>query len=382
MRIISIEPTPSPHSMKINVSEELPAGENYNYKHTDDLTDAPEYVQKLFQIDGVKNIYRVVDFIALARAPKMPWEELLPKVREVLGTEESPDEMELTAGKTPASDYGEIHVFIQFFRGIPIQVKLEDGDDEKRFGLPEPFQQAIMNATEASDTFIFERKWVEQDPRYGKSDDIGEEVVEELTAAYDEARLNKLVELAIEEKDHTTFEESHDDDIPLEVMDDPDWKVRYAALDKIIEPSLSHLPLLDRALDDAKASVRRLATAYLGMIEEPEVLPLLYKALKDKAVNVRRTAGDCLSDLGFKEAIPEMIKTLDDKSQIVRWRGAMFLYEVGDESAIPALEAKADDPEFEVRMQIKLALERIKGGEEAKGSVWHQMTQAVLRKED
>ncbi len=40
MRIVSIEPTPSPHSMKINVSEELPAGENYNYKHTD-------YVQTL-----------------------------------------------------------------------------------------------------------------------------------------------------------------------------------------------------------------------------------------------------------------------------------------------------------------------------------------------
>lgn len=281
----------------------------------------------------------------------------------------------------PTQDFGEINVFVQFFRGIPIQVKLEEGDDEKRFGLPEEFQEAIMKATAASESFIFERKWVEQDPRYGKSDEIGKEVVEELIATHDKEKLNQLVELAIEDRDASELERDSDDNIPLEVLDDPDWKVRYAALDKIIEPTLKHLPLLDKALDDAKASVRRLATAYLGMIEEPEVLPSLYKALKDKAVNVRRTAGDCLSDLGFTEAIPEMIKTLDDKSQIVRWRGAMFLYEVGDERAIPALEAKVNDPEFEVRMQVQLALERIKGGEEAKGSVWHQMTQAVSKKD-
>ena len=30
-------------------------------------------------------------------------------------------------------------------------------------------------------------------------------------------------------------------------------------------------------------------------------------------------------------------------------------------------------------MQIKLALERIQGGAEAKGSVWHQMTQATQK---
>ena len=370
MKIVSIEPTPSPHSMKINVNETLPDGENYNYRHDEDLTDAPEYVQK-----------RVVDFIALARAPKVPWEEILPQVREVLGTEETIEDFHFTETITPKRDFGEIQVYIQFFRGIPIQVKLEEGDEEIRFGLPERFQEAIMKATATTDHFIFERKWVAQDPRYGNRNEIGEEVVEEIKAAYDEERLNQLVELALENRDASEIAPVGDDDIPLDVLDHPDWKVRYAALDKIIEPSLKHLPLLDKALDDEKASVRRLATAYLGMIEEPEVLPSLYKALKDKAINVRRTAGDCLSDLGFKEAIPEMIQALDDPSQLVRWRAAMFLYEVGDERAIPTLEAKVDDPEFEVRMQVKLALERIKGGEEAKGSVWHQMTQAIAKKD-
>ena len=83
-----------------------------------------------------------------------------------------------------------------------------------------------------------------------------------------------------------------------------------------------------------------------------------------------------MSDLGYVEAIPEMTQSLQDRNKLVRWRAAMFLYEVGDETAIPALEQAMDDPEFEVKMQAGMALERIKGGEEAKGSVWHQMTQA------
>ncbi|MCG0041259.1 HEAT repeat domain-containing protein, partial [Escherichia coli] len=77
-----------------------------------------------------------------------------------------------------------------------------------------------------------------------------------------------------------------------------------------------------------------------------------------KAVSVRRTAGDCLSDIGDPQAIPAMIKSLSDSSKLVRWRAAMFLYEVGDESAIEALRAAEDDPEFEVSLQVKMALER------------------------
>jgi HEAT repeat protein len=57
----------------------------------------------------------------------------------------------------------------------------------------------------------------------------------------------------------------------------------------------------------------------------------------------------------------------------------MFLYEAGDETAVPALQKAVDDPEFEVAMQAKLALTRIEEGEEAKGSVWKQMTEAFDR---
>lgn len=162
-------------------------------------------------------------------------------------------------------------------------------------------------------------------------------------------------------------------------LDNPDWRIRYQLLEQMDAPTIEDLPVLEKALHDEKASIRRLATVYVGMIEDKESLPLLYKALKDKTVTVRRTAGDCLSDLGLPEATDAMMEALTDPSKLVRWRAAMFLFEVGDERALPALKQAEDDPEFEVSMQVKLAIARIEHGEEAKGSVWKQMTESRNR---
>ncbi|WP_082235653.1 conserved virulence factor C family protein [Halobacillus massiliensis] len=376
MKIVSIEPTPSPHSMKINLNEELSAGETYNYKIGEIEDSAPRFVHELFQIDGVKGLYHVADFIALERSPKTAWEEILPQVRKVFGSEEADTPAEKQ--QTPDDSFGEVKVFVQMFRGIPMQVKLEEDGEEKRVGLPERFMNAAMEASPASPNMIMERKWVEQSPRYGDAEEIGEQLKEELSASYDEERLKELVKQAFDQDSNEPLKPEKAR-VSLETMNNPDWKVRYAALDRM-DPEIEDLPVLDKALDDQKASIRRLATAYLGMIEEPEVLPYLYKALDDKTVTVRRTAGDCLSDLGFKEAMPKVIETLKDSNRLVRWRAAMFLYELGDKLALPALKEASNDPEFEVRLQVNMAIERIEGGEEAKGSVWHQMTQATKQK--
>ncbi|WP_026908718.1 conserved virulence factor C family protein [Paucisalibacillus globulus] len=372
MKIVSIEPTPSPYSMKINVDETMPDGKTENYKLGDDLAGAPSYIQDLFSINGVKGIYRVIDFIALERDARTPWEEILPEIQRTLGSAEEKQTERNIDQSSVDNHFGEVKVFVQMFRYIPTQVKLEEGDTEHRFGLPDRFMNAAIEASVASDNMLAERKWVEQGPRYGDLEDIGKEVVEEISATYDDGRLKELVQYAIDNKTAP----SRWIKVTLDMLDHPDWRERYAALDKM-DPTIDDLPVLDKALDDEKASIRRLATAYLGMLDDEKVLPYLYKALKDKAVNVRRTAGDCLSDLSLADAIPEMIQTLKDKSRLVRWRAAMFLYEIGDESAIPAIQEALDDPEFEVRMQAKMALARIQGGEEGKGSIWHQMSQLI-----
>ncbi|HEU5140298.1 MAG TPA: conserved virulence factor C family protein, partial [Bacillales bacterium] len=331
MKIISIEPTPSPNTMKLNMDESLPGRETRNFKASNE-DEAPEYARKLLAIEGVKGLYHVADFIALERDGKVEWQAILPEARRVFGEKDAAGSIEGSEERRSVTDsFGAVTVFYQMFRGIPMQIKLTDDEEEKRVGLPQRFMEAAMKAGEASANMIMERKWEEQGARYGTMEEIGENVAEEVNAAYDDERLERLVKQAFQEEDHS--EESVKETAPkvtVEMLDDPDWKKRYAALDRM-DPDLEDLPVLEKALEDPKMSIRRLAVVYLGMIERPEVLPDLYRALKDKSVTVRRTAGDCLSDLGDTDAIGQMIAALKDPSRIVRWRAAMFLYEVGDE---------------------------------------------------
>ncbi|ARV43783.1 conserved virulence factor C family protein [Bacillus inaquosorum] len=372
MKIKSIEPTPSPNTMKVILTEELPAGKSNNYK-PDQAEGAPPVIAEILNIEGVKGVYHVADFLAVERNARYDWKDILPKVRSAFGMESTESAEE---NRSDQESFGEVKVFVQMFSGIPMQVKLTDGEREERFGLPERFQQAILKLRSEASNVVFERAWKEQGVRFGDFNEIGHDVTEELQAAYSDERLKRLTEAAAQgkgEAKQAVQRKSYK--VTLDMLDDEDWKKRYAHLEQM-DPKEEDIPVLQKALDDPKVSIRRQAVVYLGMIETPDVLPLLYKALEDKAVSVRRTAGDCLSDIGDPQAIPAMIKSLSDSSKLVRWRAAMFLYEVGDESAIEALRAAEDDPEFEVSLQVKMALERIEHGEEAKGSVWKQMTES------
>lgn len=375
MKIISIEPTPSPNSMKLNMDESLASGvrETYTKKNA---AAAPEEVQKLLAVSGVISVFHAADFIAVDRSSKGDWQFILAQAREIYG------EAQRAAGaglptEQPAADaaYGEAQVLVQMFRGIPLQVRVRAGAEEARVGMPERFTQAAVRAGTASPNLIKERKLEELGVRYGELGDIAGEVVQELDASYDDARIEELVSRAMQETTDAPVEAAATGDLvaAAEQLRHSDWKLRYAALQKI-QPSLETLPLLVHALQDENTSLRRLATVYLGDIKEPEVLPYLYRALEDDTPSVRRTAGDTLSDLGDPAAMPAMAKALKDRNKLVRWRAARFLYEVGDNSILADLKQAADDPEFEVRMQVKIALERIEGGHAAEGSVWQQMT--------
>ncbi|MEH7176589.1 conserved virulence factor C family protein [Neobacillus vireti] len=373
MKIKAIEPTPSPNTMKIILDQELPMGKSHNYKK-ETSAEAPAVIQGILQIEGIKGVYHVADFLAVERNAKFDWGSLLPQVRLAFGETAEPSD---SANMKVDEHFGEIKVEVQMFKDIPLQVKLTDGTTEKRFGMPETFLKARERAQLPDENYILLRRWDQQGVRYGDFDQIGQEVVEELIAAYPPERLENLVSKAQTTDSPAKQKPARErKKVTLESLDNPDWQIRYQLLEQMDDPEVGDLPVLEKALTDEKPSIRRLAVVYLGMIEDPAVLPYLYKALKDKTVTVRRTAGDCLSDLGFPEASDEMINALQDPSKLVRWRAAMFLYEVGDETSLPALKAAENDPEFEVSLQIKMAIERIEGGEAAKGSVWKQMTEA------
>jgi hypothetical protein len=371
MKIVSIEPTPSPNAMKLNMDEQLPGGVMKTYSK-DNKSKSPDYIQKLLEIEGVKSVFQTADFISIDRIPQGDWKMILSQAREVFG-----EGMNTSGEQTEVDDgFGEVNVWIQTFRNIPMQIRVKTDLEEVREALPERFVNAAMESGLSSPNLIRERKLVDWGVRYGDMKEIAEEVLQELDAAYDEERLKALMAKAAEagegEEVASIREVITAEEVLLRLKDE-DWRTRYAALDKM-KPTEEDLFVLEKALQDTKSSIRRLVVVYLGEIKGSKVLPLLFQALEDSSASVRRTAGDTLSDLGDTSAIKPMIKALKDKNKIVRWRAARFLYEAGDETAIPALKEAQDDPEFEVSMQVQIALERIEGGEEAEGSVWQQMT--------
>jgi hypothetical protein len=366
--------------MKLNLDETLPKGIKHTYTR-EQANQAPPILRKLLAIEGVRSVFHTADFIAVDRQPKIDWQPILTEAREAFGGASAGPNASSANGAEPATAaFGEVNVKLQNFRGLPIQVRANSSGTEQRSALPERFNQAIMRATASNPFLIKERQLTELGVRYGELDEVLDEVVREIDAAYDDARLEALVAQALAQGSGEAAG-SAPAPTPAKLepgeierrLNDPDWKKRYAALERI-EPSPATLPLLAKALGDSNTSIRRLATVYLGDVKEPEALPYLFQALADETASVRRTAGDTLSDLGDPAAIAPMSTALGDKNKLVRWRAARFLFEAGDERALPALRAAQNDPEFEVSLQVKLAIERIEGGQEAAGSVWQQMT--------
>jgi len=384
VKLLSIETTPNPNSMKLNLDERLAKGVAITYTH-ENRGDCPAYIDKILAIPGVSSVFRVEDFMAIQRKPTAGWEDILSQARAALEYASLNNANSEPAG-TSDNKWREVTVSVQYFRDLPMLVKVSSGSETTRLPLPERFGNAIERAMGASENMLMERKWKDEGLRYGELHDVGEEVVCEISAFYDEKKLKELVERAyhpnLHEKVEATGEELGELAQLVRAFESPQWEERFAALKELGRNATAQidsqaLSLIIRATKDPKMSIRRLAVVFLGLIKTPEVLAPLCEALKDEAVGVRRSAGDALTDLGDRQAIGPMVETLKDPNKLVRWRASRFLYELGDESALPALREAQADREFEVAMQIRQAIERIESGKVGQGSVWRQMTQGI-----
>ncbi|MGY0683899.1 virulence factor [Mammaliicoccus sciuri] len=367
MEIVRVEPTPSPNTMKIVLSFKKEDRSSNTYTEVNDHN--PEFINRILQLDGIKSVFHVMDFIAVDKRPKENWDTLLKDVTAAIsGSDQEGDFAENKVNE----HFGEVKAEVLKFKGIPYQIKLTTQEEEKRKQLPEIYIDSMLKATKDSDNVVFLRKWEDLGVRYGEEEEVLAAVQEEILALYPKEKLEALVEEAL--TSDITIPEKQFVHVDKETFEqEEDWKVKLRMLNDFPTPTEDDYPLLDVALNDEKPQVRRMAIVLLGMIESKETLPYLYKGMKDKVVSVRRTAGDCLSDLGFKEALPVMIEALEDPQKIVRWRAAMFIFDEGDETALEALKKRQDDPAFDVKLQVQMAIERIENGEEALGSVWKQM---------
>ncbi|UXR68763.1 virulence factor [Staphylococcus sp. IVB6246] len=367
MEIIKIEPTPSPNTMKVIISEKRQ--DNQSTTYTEVKETQPIFINQLLTIEGVKSIFYVLDFLAIDKMPKADWEDVLPQITAMLnGEETSHQETADTQGH-----FGEVKAEVLKFKDIPYQIKLTTNSKEQRRQLSDRFIDAMTAAQLPGDNVVFLRKWHNLGVRYGELEQIMDEVEEEMNALYPTSELQQLVERAqsttsqempVKEYQHVTLETYQQAE---------DWKARLRMLTAFPTPTEADYPLLAHVLTEEKVQLRREGIVLLSMIETKDTLPYLYKGLQDKSPAVRRAAGDALSDLGFAEALPEMERALDDAHKIVRWRAAMFIFDEGGEAQLATLKAHQDDPAYEVRMQIKMAIARIEQGEAALGSVWKQI---------
>lgn len=367
MQLTSIETTPNPNSMKLNLDESV--GKPVTYT-PDQCANVPEFVNELLAIDGVKSVFVCHDFITLNKDPRIDWQLILEAATKVLsGNEHAAPANEQ---RKAAEKLGQVSVFVQTFRGIPIQVKTSDGHEEKRIALSSRFSEAaeLVQAKSGAD-YLKERYWADWGVRYESLGEVTTNVVEEIEGTLDAKAIARLVATALEKATEETtcrsLEQLQAD------LDSADWHQRLLAVQEL-SIKQEAVTLLIRALEDPHNQVRRLAAAALGASGSPEaVFPLTQTLLNDTSIGVRRTAGDALSDLGDVAAQPAVCLALSDANKLVRWRAARFLADIGTVDALPFLEKLTNDPEFEVRLEITAAIERIRLGKAGSLPAWKRI---------
>ncbi|MGL4522365.1 MAG: NifU N-terminal domain-containing protein, partial [Bacilli bacterium] len=141
-KILDIQPTPSPLSMKIIFSGGL--YEEQRKTFTKQSKSKDELIQNLLTIDGVQSIYYASDFLAIDKNAKADWREVLLQIRQAFGESvdltAQADEEQYTAR---AGRVGEGSVFVQFYANIPLQVKVTDGLHDIRRSLGDRFSKYV-----------------------------------------------------------------------------------------------------------------------------------------------------------------------------------------------------------------------------------------------
>lgn len=393
MKLSSIETTPNPNCMKLNLDQQI-ISKPLTLSGGADVANAPEVAKQLLVIDGVRSVFLANDFITLIRESSADWQPILVEAARLIGVAEDansvlsdkvgqPNEL-----STPASDntnsqkqnLGEVEVAVQVFRGIPVQVRATGEGEQARVALPERFNAALQRAIATTQAnYIAERRWQPYETRFGKPQQVAQMVADELASMTDNDELARIERDAVANRSQEEQANNHPSQQELLAeLSHSDWERRLKAIQKI-EVNAETFPFVLSALDDDRHTIRRWAAAILGSSRMPEAVePLCRVVLSDSSAIVRRTAGDALSDLGDARAIETMCKTLEDNSKLVRWRAARFLNEVGDQTTVEPLRRAAErESEFDVRVEMLAAIERIQGGGEAQMPMWMRIAKGV-----
>ncbi|MBE9169245.1 virulence factor [Pleurocapsales cyanobacterium LEGE 06147] len=385
MKLSSLETTPNPNCMKLNLDKQV-VEKPLSLQRGQQLARVPDKVKQLLEIEGVREAFLASNFITLTRHGNADWQPILSQAARLLGVADNAASDltshslagDKTSEATTSKSLGEVEIAVLVFRGIPSQVRVLGASEQARVNLGDRFEQVLQRVLQATGAnYVQERHWEPYSPRHGNPKEIAKMVADEVASLIDDEELARLEQAALagSQSPVPTSEKASQEDL-LALLESSDWKVRLKAIQKL-KINTGTFPTLVKALDDSQAAIRRWAAALLGASEMPEaVKPLSRVVLNDSSSVVRRTAGDALSDLGNEQAIPTMCRALQDRSKLVRWRAARFLNEMGDKTALAALQIAGErESEFDVRLEIEAAVERITGGGERQLPMWMRLSQ-------
>ncbi len=81
---ITVQGTPNPNAAKFTVDRALVSGgSSVSYFDPDTARDDP-LASKLFALDGVESLLITEDFVTVTKAPAASWEELVPRIENVI----------------------------------------------------------------------------------------------------------------------------------------------------------------------------------------------------------------------------------------------------------------------------------------------------------
>lgn len=387
MKLRSIETTPSPNCMKLNLDASVIA-KPVTLNAGDEVVDVPVVFQDLLDIEGVQSIFWMGNFVTLTRRGSADWSTILAAAGALMGIAADADaglndslqadkSVEDTAESGAVKqNFGQVEVAVQMFRSIPVQVRAIADGQQARVALPDRFNRALQRVIVATGAdYVAERIWSPYQPQFGSPAEIAQQVADELdilTSDRDLALLEKSAANAERVARPLEFQQTL-----LKELQQSDWKRRLKAVQQI-EVNSETFDSVVIALKDERNAIRRWAAALLGASEKSEALGPLCEALRsDSSPIVRRTVGDALSDLGNASAMAAMVEALQDPSGLVRWRAGRFLNEVGDRATLPALmKAAESESEFDVRVEMLAAIDRIESGKASQLPMWMRISQS------
>ncbi|MEL7069700.1 MAG: virulence factor [Cyanobacteria bacterium J06581_3] len=387
MKLRSIETTPSPNCMKLNLDASVIA-KPVTLNAGDEVVDVPVVFQDLLDIEGVQSIFWMGNFVTLTRRGSADWSTILAAAGALMGIAADADaglndslqadkSVEDTAESGAVKqNFGQVEVAVQMFRSIPVQVRAIADGQQARVALPDRFNQALQRVIVATGAdYVAERIWSPYQPQFGSPAEIAQQVADELdilTSDRDLALLEKSAANAERVARPLALQQTL-----LKELQQSDWKRRLKAIQQI-EVNSETFASVVIALEDERNAIRRWAAALLGASEESEAVGPLCESLRvDSSPIVRRTVGDALSDLGDASAMAAMAEALQDASGLVRWRAGRFLNEVGDRATLPALmKAAESEIEFDVRVEMLAAIDRIESGKASQLPMWMRISQS------